>query len=68
MEKRYIQVNEVTRPYLRSLRHTDSEDPKILRGLAHDREWWARFNSESSKNKRNMLNFISKKKLKLFKL
>lgn len=68
MGRKYIQINKVTKPYLISLRRTDAEDPKILRQLAHDQEWWARFNDESPENKRAMLNFVPENKLKLFKL
>ncbi len=67
MSKKYIEVNDVTRRYLRELWRTDIDDIKILRGLSRDREAWARFNSESPENKRKMFNFMSEHKLRKFK-
>jgi hypothetical protein len=55
MEKRYIELNELTRPYLTSLRHPGPEDLKVLRELSHDRKWWSGFKRENPMEKLKML-------------
>lgn len=58
MAEKYIEVNEITGPYLASLKHADPEDLLILRKLLHEREWWEAFHEKSTDEKLTMLSFL----------
>ena len=55
---KYIEVNELTRPYLESQRDLEPEDLEILRGLIHDHKWWSSFHSASREKKLKMIGIL----------
>ncbi len=61
MVERYIELNELTGPYLRSLRNPGLEELKVLRGLVHDRKWWSRFSMKSPEKKLRVLGIVKDK-------